>query len=151
MIFNYLLKTVTRKLFTLKKPEEIQEFIGTIQEKKEDCGKTLKKQVFSHYSNLINSTGHIQQLENDLTTLRKLFTDQQQIFFSLSNSASTPSALSTSNVVSSLSSTRRIFTNLFNNFLNFIHLFFIIFFFFAFFKKNTNWKRRKIPIKFLIF
>ena len=51
--------------------------------KREECENELKEQIFKEYGHFIDSTNHLHQLKKEITSMRKLFSEQQQSISSL--------------------------------------------------------------------
>jgi len=84
-------KYFTEHLFANKTVKEIEEEVKKLKEEREESGKRLKEQVFGNYARFLDSTTRLQQLENDMTSLRRLFTEQQQSLYSLSTACDSSS------------------------------------------------------------
>lgn len=56
-----------------------------LEKQREDCEEQLQKQISGHFRDFIQSTKHIQQLEQDMLQLRKNVTEQQHIMFNLTS------------------------------------------------------------------
>ena len=86
---------VAHSLLTNKSPEEIASVVENLTQKREECNNVLKEQVFGNYERFIDSTTRLQQLEGDMATLRRLYTEQQQTLYSLSSHCDSSSSFST--------------------------------------------------------